>query len=54
MDYEYVEEIPKDLECSICMGGLENPFVHYECERMFCEKCIKKVDRCPLCRKKTI
>jgi len=34
------------------MGGLENPFVHYECERMFCEKCIKKVDRCPLCRKK--
>ena len=52
--YKFVEELPKDLSCSICLHVLQNPQMVSCCENLFCEECLlnwkKKNTTCALCR----
>ena len=52
-DYEFVDQPPKSLECSICLLTLRNPMVISCCGNHFCDPCIGRVksnrNPCPLC-----
>ncbi len=52
-DYDFVDEPPKSLECSICLLTLRNPTVISCCGNHFCEPCIGRIINnrkpCPLC-----
>ncbi len=52
-DYEFVDQPPKSLECSICLLTLRNPMVISCCGNHFCDPCIGRVKSnrkpCPLC-----
>ena len=53
-DYEFVEELPKSLSCSICMKVLCQPHCMNCCEQLFCQECLEKWLKCnktcPHCR----
>jgi len=52
--YKFVEELPKDLSCSICLHVLQSPQLVSCCENLFCKECLlkwkKKNITCALCR----
>ena len=52
-DYEFVDALPKSLECSICLLTLRDPHVTTCCGNHFCYSCINRINRsnkpCPLC-----
>ena len=54
LEYEFVEELPQDLTCSICMKVLCEPHLMNCCEQQFCKRCLekwwKKNQSCPHCR----
>ncbi len=53
-DYDFVDQLPKSLECSICLLTLRNPMVISCCGNHFCEPCIGQIKTnrkpCPLCK----
>src|SRR4051794_11898312 len=53
-EYDYIDTIENDLICSICLNAFIQPVIHNECENMFCKKCVKNLDKCPLCRKQIL
>ncbi len=52
-DYDFVDQLPKSLECSICLLTLRDPMVISCCGNHFCEACIGRIKTnrkpCPLC-----
>ncbi len=52
-DYDLVDQLPKSLECSICLLTLRNPMIVSCCGNHFCEACIGRITNnrkpCPLC-----
>ena len=54
LDYEYVEDVPEELSCSICFNVLCKPHMVNCCEQQFCKTCLDKWLRrdqsCPHCR----
>ncbi len=52
-DYEFVDQFPKSLECSICLLTLRDPMVISCCGNHYCEACIGRITNnrkpCPLC-----
>lgn len=52
--YEYVEAVPEELACSICMKVLCEPHLVNCCEQQFCKNCLEKwlgrSNSCPHCR----
>ena len=49
-EYECLN-IPKELQCPICLNLLTEPVTHSKCGNMFCNECIHKATKCPLCTK---
>ena len=55
-DYEFVEALPEELTCSICMKVLCQPHLVNCCEQQFCKECLdewfrsNKIKTCPHCR----
>lgn len=53
-EYQFVEEPPKDLKCSICLSVLRDPHLTSCCGNHFCETCIDLIKGgskpCPLCQ----
>ena len=56
IDYEFVEDPPEELTCSICMKVLCEPHLMNCCGQQFCEHCLEKWllknKTCPHCRSK--
>ena len=54
VDYQFVEALPEELTCSICMKVLCEPHMINCCEQSFCKECLSKRSRrnsrCPHCR----
>ena len=54
IDYQFVEALPEELTCSICMKVLCQPHLVNCCEQSFCKECLSKWSRrnsrCPHCR----
>ena len=54
-EYQFVEEPPKDLKCSICLSVLRDPHLTSCCGNHYCETCINLIKSeskpCPLCQK---
>ena len=54
IEYEFVEALPEELTCSICMKVLCEPHMINCCEQTFCKECLSKWSRrnrtCPHCR----
>ena len=54
LDFEFVEEVPEELTCSICMKWLCEPHLTNCCEKKFCKDCLEEwLERsytCPTCR----
>ncbi len=54
MEFEFVEDLPEELTCSICMKVLCRPHMVNCCEKQFCEECLEEWLRknyiCPNCR----
>ena len=54
VDYQFVEALPEELTCSICMKVLRQPYMINCCEQSFCKECLSKWTRrnssCPHCR----
>lgn len=52
--FDYVDEVPDDLQCSICTNVFDDPIMCLACMKFFCTACIKewkkKQNTCPLCR----
>ncbi len=52
-DYDFVDQLPKSLECSICLLTLRDPMVISCCGNHYCEACIGRIktnrNPCPLC-----
>ena len=50
---DFVETLPKDLECSICLSVLREPNLNDCCGQHFCQACIQRIiddnKPCPLC-----
>ena len=50
---DFVETLPKDLECSICLNVLREPNLNDCCGQHFCQACIQRIiddnKPCPLC-----
>ena len=47
-------EVPEDAcKCLICMDPAVNPHQSKCCGCILCEKCVRKVETCPKCRKET-
>ena len=53
-NYSFVESLPKELSCVICMNVLQHPQMVNCCENLFCERCLTKWrsthHSCPCCR----
>ena len=53
-EYEFVDALPKEMTCSICMRVLHEPHLANCCEQSFCKECLVKWCRnnrtCPHCR----
>ena len=54
VDYEFVQRLPRELTCSICMKVSIQPHLVNCCEKQFCKRCLDKWSMknksCPLCR----
>ena len=54
VDYQFVEDLPEELTCSICMKVLCQPHLVNCCEQSFCKECLDewcmKNKTCPHCR----
>ena len=54
VEYQFVEALPEELTCSICMKVLREPHMVNCCEQTFCKECLSKWSRrnstCPHCR----
>ena len=54
VEYQFVEALPEELTCSICMKVLCEPHMVNCCEQSFCKECLSKWSRrnssCPHCR----
>ncbi len=54
---EFVEPLPKDFECPLCLGVLQDP-VQTACGHHYCRKCIDRVVKangpCPVCKEDNI
>jgi len=52
----FVDAIPDDLQCSICLGPAVVAFVTEECGHLYCRDCIMgaldKKKECPVCRRR--
>ena len=53
-DHDFLESLPEDLTCSICLSAFARPHLVSCCGHHFCEACIAQVKRegraCPMCR----
>ena len=53
-DYQFVEEPPKDLKCSICLSVFRDPHLTSCCGNHYCQTCINLIQveskPCPLCQ----
>ena len=51
-DADFVEEVPKRLECPVCLLAYREPYLLNCCGRKVCSSCLRSigVQRCPLCR----
>ena len=51
---DFVEPLPEELNCPICFGLLQDPFLTACCGNHFCEPCANEVrqsnNKCPLCQ----
>ena len=43
--YEFVNEVPDRLKCSICLFPLKDPIQVTKCGHRFCRKCIDPILR---------
>eukprot|EP01063_Lacrimia_lanifica_P009344 TRINITY_DN16335_c0_g2_i1.p1 TRINITY_DN16335_c0_g2~~TRINITY_DN16335_c0_g2_i1.p1 ORF type:complete len:415 (+),score=103.62 TRINITY_DN16335_c0_g2_i1:65-1246(+) len=54
-DFDYVTDVPSDLQCGICQELVRDPVVTEECGHLFCEECLAKAaslsTACPICRR---
>ncbi len=54
LNYDFVEDVPEELTCSICTGLLCEPHLMNCCEQQFCKDCLEKwllrKKACPHCR----
>ena len=54
VDYRFVQKLPENLSCSICLNVLQKPQMVNCCEKLFCKKCLikwkEKNNSCPCCR----
>ena len=44
------KDVDEDFICSICHELFNSPIIHKSCKNMFCDQCIKTLNKCPLCR----
>lgn len=54
MEYELVDRADDSLICPICEGLAKDPLQEENCGKLFCRKCIEKIEdiKCPNCRTK--
>ena len=56
-DFDFIEEPPEDLNCSVCLLVLRDPHLTSCCGNHFCESCAEKIKNgtspCPLCKDTT-
>ena len=55
-EYQFVSEIPDELQCLICTSAARDPQQVDCCGKVFCRTCLRKLKRsahraCPNCRK---
>ena len=54
VEYQFVEVLPEELTCSICMKALREPHMVNCCEQSFCKECLyewsKRNSSFPHCR----
>ncbi len=54
VNYEFVDKVPEDHQCTICTNILTDPVLTECCGQLFCDGCIKKwlqkQKTCPHCR----
>ncbi len=54
VNYEFVDKVPEDHQCTICTNILTNPVQNECCGQLFCDGCLKKwlqkQKTCPHCR----
>ncbi len=54
VNYEFVDKVPEDHQCTICTSILTDPIQNECCGQLFCDGCLKKWLRkkktCPHCR----
>ncbi len=54
-EFDFVENPPEDLHCSICLSVLRNPNLTSCCGNHFCQECIERIQSdgkpCPLCQR---
>ncbi len=52
-DYDFVEPLPEEYTCSVCLDVLKEPHLTTCCGKHFCKGCIERVvndeNPCPLC-----
>ena len=48
--FQPVGEVPKELECSICLEIWINAVEVQPCHHLFCKNCVSQLPNCPLCR----
>ena len=53
-DFDFIEEPPEELNCSVCLLVLRDPHLTSCCGNHFCQSCIEKLKQstcpCPLCK----
>ena len=53
-DYEYLDDLPEEYQCSICLSLLKDPHLTTCCGHHFCKECIIRVAQanqpCPMCK----
>ena len=53
-DYDFTDDIPAELQCSICLHALRDPNLTSCCGNRYCNRCIDRVQQnrmpCPLCQ----
>ena len=56
-DFDFIEEPPEELNCSVCLLVLRDPHLTSCCGNHFCQSCIDKIkdgtQPCPLCKDST-
>ena len=56
-DFDFIEEPPEELNCSVCLLVLRDPHLTSCCGNHFCESCAEKIKEgtspCPLCKDAT-